>query len=87
MNKETCKYCLEEITFVDEVWVDKTDGDGCLQEREDGADDVHSPAPEEEPCEGCGHDKSWDYSEKYCERCLGEAEDTLRGQEWDYWHA
>lgn len=87
MNIKTCEFCGEDIHEADGVWVDRTDGDGCLQEKEDGSDQVHRPAPDEMACEGCGNDMAWDYSEKFCDSCVAEEEEERRYATWVYWHA
>lgn len=42
MALATCTNCGMDILYKDKVWVDKTDGDGCIQETP--ADQVHIPA-------------------------------------------
>jgi Zn finger protein HypA/HybF involved in hydrogenase expression len=51
--------------------------------------ELEDQTPEEADCEDCGNTYPYEMldSDGYCERCLEEAAQVIRDQNWDYYHS
>jgi hypothetical protein len=63
------------------VWVaDEGTKDCSAQDQE-----VHEPTPDIMDCDSCGQTIAWDFSEKYCSKCIAEEQSENRASSQDYW--